>query len=173
MTLLLPACRKHSGGTGGGSADTSVTVYAAGCVYNSEYNQACYWKNGQITLLPPTPNQNSNSFAYGIWVQGTDVYVVGSSPLGATLWVNGKPQSIGNSGSQAGSVTVSGKNVYIAGSQLNTADGPINFAELWTNGQQTILPTNFVDAGASQVLVNGSDSRYPILFRRGNNRGRP
>ena len=157
LTLLLPACRKHSGSMGGGATDSSVTVYAAGYVYGGLYNQACYWKNGQITLLPPTPNSDDNSFAYGIWVQGTDVYVVGASPLGATLWVNGKPQIIGNSGSQAGSVTVSGKNVYIAGSQLNTADGPNNFAALWTNGQQTILPTNFVNVGASQVLVNGSD----------------
>lgn len=150
---LLSACIKHNGHSGGGGS-SSVTVYAAGCVYGGPYNQACYWKNGQITLLPPTPNTTTNSFAYGIWVQDTNVYVVGTTYLGMTLWTNGVPQVIGDLGATPNAVAATGNNVYIAG--YDNA-GYNSVAKIWTNGQPDILNTPYPTAGATAILLSGGD----------------
>src|SRR5882757_5809536 len=105
----LPACRKHSICTKCYPAgNDSVTVYAAGYVYDGASNTATYWKNGQAVLLPPATNGNSNSFAYAMAVSGKDIYVAGTSPMGTVYWRNGVPQLLTQSNASANAIAVAG-----------------------------------------------------------------
>src|SRR5437868_3521738 len=85
----LYACRKHSTCSKcDPTASDSVTVYAAGYIYDGTSNTATYWKNGQAVLLPPATNHNTNSFAYAMAISGKDVYIAGGSPVGTVYWKN-------------------------------------------------------------------------------------
>ena len=92
-----------------------------------------------------------------IFIDGKDVYVAGSGCVRASdtdrpmLWVNGEAQEIGEIGNfnKASSVFVSGVNIYVA---MGTNNG----AELWVNGNATILSKGD-NSAANSVVVQGEN----------------
>jgi hypothetical protein len=138
------------------SAD-STTVWVCGHVADSNSSYASYWINGQFHLLPPPVNQIETSFAEGIWVDKDDVYIAGFSPLGATLWKNGKPESIHLPLLSLTAVAAGNGNVYMTGNELDPTDGSREDGYLWINGQLMALPRPFGNAVASRLAVEGDD----------------
>ncbi len=90
-----------------------------------------------------------------------DVYVVGSGPaptgLGATCWVDGIPQYLGDNTPQsiANAIVIQGKDVYEAGwtNALYGAD----IATYWKNGVETQLTSGTVVSQANGIAVSGND----------------
>ncbi len=131
---------------------------------------ALYWKNGIADSLPTSLN---GSYAYSIFVDGTDVYAAGRtfSYKGislATYWKNGVPVYLTDSSisATANYITVSNGNVYIAGTvvQGDPLQASDNLhAVVWKNG----VATNLTQAGwGDRVLgfaVNGSDVYVSVI----------
>ncbi len=127
-------------------AISSTDVYAAGIT--GEYPPE-YWKNGAAT---PLTNGNVLNNAYGIAVNGTDVFVVGSTPIygsvsAATYWKNNVPVILstgtvappsGSLFSAAYAIALNGADVYIAGSVWINASN-YEAAYYWKNGTATQL----------------------------------
>ncbi|HRG82793.1 MAG TPA: hypothetical protein PLO99_09770, partial [Chitinophagaceae bacterium] len=91
--VVLISCKKKSGET---PEPAGTTVYMSGfsIVPASNIAYACYWKNGTVVPLTSTTATGSDATAEDIFVQGTDVYVVGGekSATGfyvARYWKNG------------------------------------------------------------------------------------
>jgi hypothetical protein len=109
-------------------ASTSRICISGGDVYIAGYQQihaptfsetAEYWKNGNAVML-------TSGYPNGISVSGTDVYVVGTQPMGpAMFWKNNEVNPLPYT--NAICISVSGTDVYIGGS-LN--DQPA----IWKNG---------------------------------------
>jgi hypothetical protein len=168
-------------------SDTSLNSYvhsifvADGHVYAVGHSQARagqsgvpfsakYWKDGEtITLL--TPNA-SESYANGIYVSGSDVYVTGWIRAGnhrfaAAYWKNGVPTYLtdGTIDCTATSIVVSGDDIYVAGTvgfqDMNIEGGFLFgpgakiYATYWKNNQAVTLSTT--GSYASSIFVNGTD----------------
>lgn len=151
--LLFGACGTHA------STDTTTarTVWVSGNVNDGARSKACYWKNGLINLLAPEINVFENSFAESIWVEKGDVYIAGFTPLGATLWKNGKPERIGNVLLALATVGVSNGDVYVTANELDSTGSPQQDGYLWKNGRLTALPAPFGKASAARLAVDGTD----------------
>ncbi|WP_295674055.1 hypothetical protein [uncultured Mucilaginibacter sp.] len=83
VVVCLAACKKtqlvHPTIKAATITDTTTDVYVAGYVVAQNGNSvAAYWKNGALTRL--TTDSADVSVAYGIAVQGNDVYVAGLAP---------------------------------------------------------------------------------------------
>lgn len=96
-------------------------VYIAG--HGKIYSQtdrakefAVYWKNNEITVLT---DGNTDARAYGIFLDGQDVYVCGWDNNMPCYWKNGSKVELkiadGANYGQAYSICVVGNNVYVAG----------------------------------------------------------
>jgi len=150
----------------------NTTIYIAGYAIppapSPAEDVAEVWKltSGNPTATATTlsmPSGMTSSYAYGIAVSGSDVYVAGtasnSTSQVAVLWVNGAatilPSSMTISG--AGPIAVSGGNVYVTGFEENTAGNTT--AVLWVNGVATTLapPNGMAYASAFGIAVSGSD----------------
>jgi len=176
MTFSMAAC--DSGGGGGnnrGNSDnnskdppvtttpSNVSVYVSGYHYiSTTYNTACYWKDGARTDLTPI---GTESYAHGIAVQGSDVYVAGYYFNGigdnhkACYWKNGvktdMPEQVayGNGG-----IAVQDGDVYVVGSYLDE-NGSLKFKGCyWKNGVITDLsiPDGY-EGNAHDIAVQGGD----------------
>jgi hypothetical protein len=109
------------------------------------------------------PSGMTSSYAYGIAISGSDVYVAGTASNGtndtAVYWLNGAatilPSSMTISG--AGAIAVSGGNVYVTGFEENIAGN--STAVLWVNGVATTLapPSGKAYSSAGTIVVSGSD----------------
>jgi hypothetical protein len=135
-TNLITA-QPYSMATGVSVSGTDIYV----CGYNTN-GKATYWKNGTPTYLNIGTNVN------GLFVNGTDVNLVGTASGGSWLWHNAITSNFpGNNVFY--SVFVSGADTYIAGN-LNS------FPAIWKNGTSTTLP--YVSGGeACSVFVIGSN----------------
>ncbi|MGC4103641.1 hypothetical protein [Ferruginibacter sp.] len=132
-------------------------VYASG---NFE-SRAAVWKNGAVQKLT---SDSLASYANGLFVQGNDVYVVGSImevdfvnvkiKQTAVLWKNGVMTKISDKQSNAVSVYVSGNDVYITGLAIN--DNKKLAPTLWKNGTPTLLENNTTDAEVRALAVSGT-----------------
>lgn len=152
----LKAYATNSTGTAYGNEITFTTsnidIYAAGY----EYDRAVVLKNNQKILS--TNLGSISTIAKSVYVNGTDVYAVGSfgsyGNYSSVLWKNGTPTYLEQSGHTSNitpnSVFVSGTNVYVAGSGLNRA-------KIWKNNMVTILTPQDDDGNANAVYVSGSD----------------
>jgi hypothetical protein len=133
-------------------------VYVAGSITdaNQSYN-AVYWKNGVVTNL-------GVGQAFGIAVQGTDVYVVGVMPninpipnanpnipnaSVAVVWKNGIVTNLGVG--QISDIIISGNDIYMAG-YTYTPQGIIT-ATYWKNN----APVNLGPGEADAIAVEGTD----------------
>jgi hypothetical protein len=167
---------------------SGADVYVAGTVKNRKTgsHSAVVWKNGQATVL-------GSGHAYGLYVSGQDVYVVGSHDRSddttkcwnngsARCWKNGVELPLkGNEiSSSARAVFVSGNDVYVAGmrKQNETAFG--NIVTLWKNGAAQNLTdgrylgfANSVVVSEGDVYVTGFDNVKNVLWKNGQRRDLP
>jgi uncharacterized protein YjdB len=114
----------------------SGDVYVVGQMndYESTFQFiALLWKNGERQTLPGT----GNTYAYGVFASGNDVYAAGYSNFRVTAWKNGEtvPMTYGNYFSESMAVFVSGSDVYVGGDVDNNGFK----ATLWKNGEPTTI----------------------------------
>ncbi len=128
------------------------------------------WKDGlSVTLSSPDA---INSDAFGVFVSGADLYVVGwtrnlNKGIVATYWKNGVPVYLtdGTVDCTAKAIVVAGTDVYVAGTvnfqDMNTEGGFVIYpqakcvATYWKNGKPFALSTE--GSYASSIFVNGTD----------------
>jgi len=153
-----------------------TSIYASGAdLYipgsnSGIHSNAVYWQNGIANQLPVTRNPGH---AYGIAVDGTDVYAVGSvydftdSTEIATYWKNDVPYYLSDSLSfgRIYFVSVVNGTSYMAGCQVagNAAyTGPVS-AVVWKNG----VATQVTESGFSDTIlgfaVHGSDVYVSVI----------
>jgi uncharacterized membrane protein len=152
ITLLLTSCNPSDLS----SANESNTINPAGVYVTGFYgNDACYWKDGVITVLRNSTG-NTHSSAYSIFVLGNDVYTAGEIQTGsvtyATYWKNGTEHILSNLESHVSSITVSGNDVYVLGSIID-ANG-VFVPHYWKNGVATTFNANGYDGGNDIKVVN-------------------
>ena len=99
-----------------GNFNKATSVYVSGedvyvTVNESDNDQALLWKNGERQMLAEGLGQAEANCVY---VDRNDVYVAGQKDGQPTLWKNGVPNSLGESGS-ATSVFVKDGSIYVAG----------------------------------------------------------
>lgn len=98
-----------------GNFNKATSVFVAGndvyvTINESNTNQAFLWKNGESQLLAEGIESEANC----VYVDGDDVYVAGQKDGCPTLWKNGVPETLGESGA-ALTVLVRNNGVYVAG----------------------------------------------------------
>lgn len=130
-------------------------LYICGTEWNAtKGTQQCrVWVNGTASFL----GDDNESFAQGLFVSGTDVYVAGSTKVTnfrATYWKNGEPTFLTDDTREAvaNAIFVKGNDVYVTGYEKN-AEGH-QLAKYWKNGTAVILPDGKV--GLS-IVVSGTD----------------
>ncbi len=134
-------------------------VYVAGATSSATYATdliPTYWKNGSALQLP---GNDSFNWAAWIWANGTDVYVAGNDlnlnnrTYAATTWKDGTRSDLwnGNDTSNASQVTVDGTDVYISGDL--SANGGIQRAGYWKNGQRVDVSSSTEMASAKSIVV--------------------
>ncbi len=132
-------------------------VYATGI---GEGYSSMVWKNNE--LLYTLEDGSTSPRAYGIYVDGADVYVAGynrpSQYNVAKIWKNNTvlyELSGENSNGDARSVVVSDANVYAVGNEQSGQEDYI--AKIWING----VANNFTDgsnyADSRSLFVDGTD----------------
>lgn len=153
---LLTACKKDK------NAVQETKVYVAGHQWDSVVgnDRSTVWTNGK-----PATNQmsaNNNHYAYGIFVNGKDVYTTGFENQGSTwkaqVWKNSLLQyTLGSSYGYGKGIAVAGSDIYVAGGAYTT--GPATYyAMLWKNQNgATTLVSNNSNALATCVTVSGQD----------------
>jgi hypothetical protein len=152
--------------TDGGSYATATSIVVHGeDIYLGGHSTvsngnivATYWKNNLVHTL-----SDKVTFAHGIFVTGSDVYLTGSERntgpgVGfVTYWKNGTPVYLSPGlGSGAGvDIVVAGHDVYVAGVEDN-AQG-ITVAKYWKNGNPIVLTDGSRPAYAAAIDVIGND----------------
>jgi hypothetical protein len=143
---------------------TTRDVYVAG----SEGSQAKYWKNGVGVTLP------GGSDAFGITVEGPDVYVcgMGTDPVTgittAVYWKNGEPTYLtyGTDFSFATGIAVSGGDVYVTG-RIGIFS---NIGVYWKNGVAVSLgagEANGIAISNGNIYIANSDTQNPSYWKNG------
>lgn len=127
------------------------------------YYIAKLWKNGVATNLSNGLNQ---AHAYSVYVNGSEVYVVGVEYSGtsnntvtggfngiAKLWKNGVATNLtnGTTDAKALSVVINGTDVYVAGYESN---GTNKVAKYWKNGVATNLTNGATNAEARSIFID-------------------
>jgi uncharacterized membrane protein len=126
------------------------TVYVAGCYVDTRIYRACLW-TGTIVANLPSSDSGSNSYANGIYANGSDIYVAGSSNNGtndiACYW-NGTGTRVDlpvtSMSSWANSVGFGADTVFTVGNYNN--GGSVFGASYWTDTTKNdvSLPTSGV-----------------------------
>jgi len=128
-------------------------VHRIGSAWGMEHpTVALYWYNGQITILPI--DGYYDSFARGIAVDGSNVYISGSvrqyisHERHAVYWHNENIVFLEKNNpywekiySKSNAITVLNSNIYIAGSILEDWDHRYR-AVYWYNGERVRLPVS-------------------------------
>lgn len=143
-----------------------VDVYVAG----TKDLQACYWKNGQITLLDS--GGFTDVLAYKVIVSNNDVYVFGQGYLNNQFstetffyWKNGiltnlKTAFITNSQIVASisDMEVVGNDVYFVGF-MKPALLAVEIYDLvyWKNGVKTVVAGNINGSGTTHIAFQNND----------------
>ena len=137
-------------------------VYVAGSSLGAlQLDHAAYWKNGVIHYLNFGTSTTFLSTAYGVAINGSDVYVVGdyidrSTPSNvslAMLWKNGVPQVLSSGSARA--IALIGNDVYITGYSLSGSNTTV--ATVWKNGVPTKLTGGQIVSSGNDIAVSGSD----------------
>jgi len=132
-------------------AENTDDVYVAGSYYGNDENNACYWKNGKLTVLEPSDSVASEGFS--IAVDGQDVYIAGSynNNFHACYWKNGTRNSLDTEAqSIAYSIFTSNGDIYVAGAYNNG-----NKACYWLNGTVHVLSDFGGTREAKHIFVDG------------------
>lgn len=149
-------------GSGNGNSANSVIV-SGGNVYVSgnEFtfaglSKAMVWTNGVPAYL--TDGFSSIAIAYGMYINGSDIYVAGfdlHSGLGtskAMLWKNGTGTVLSNPGgvARAHSVFVFNNDVYVTGYEQGSSRW---IGKTWKNGTEIYATTGTYNAAGYAVFV--------------------
>jgi len=139
-------------------------VYAVGYYRNSQ-GRFSPWEttNGEVPA-ETIPNNDKHCSANGVFVYGSDKYVVGTqnNPTTglamATVWKNGNYTMLTDGNNSVGiarAVVVVGNDVYVAGyEQENYSGGGLTFAKYWKNGVPVKLSTDNSIATGIAVFDN-------------------
>jgi hypothetical protein len=143
-----------AGSEAGAIAINNGDIYIAGQTFANSLGTsvAAYWKNGKIIQLP---NDSSYSYASGIAVNGTRVYLAGyqEKTESATLWNNGMITTLSNDGykiGSAGSIALDGADVYVGGG-LSNGTTASEVTVYWKNG--TLVTTGIYGEGVKGMVV--------------------
>lgn len=126
-------------------------VYVAGW----DNNQVVCWQN-QVPHKFTTDIRRQTDVK-GLFVSGSDVYIVGNAPtydLSATYWKNGQEVNLtptGQGSSFGNGIFVTGSDVYVAGLKGNGQ------ALYWKNGVEVPLKGSNQYPGATSIFVDGDD----------------
>jgi hypothetical protein len=143
--------------------EPGVDVYIAGVEETAAGKRiACYWKNGEKTVLT---GGKTIASARSIAVFGTDVYVAGiesnaaGNSAAACYWRNNtqivlSSPSAYNIANVKG-IAVSGSDVYVAGFERN--DAHKSLACYWKNGVKTALTDGKTESTVRSIAVSGSN----------------
>lgn len=117
---------------------------------------ATYWKNGSQIVLA-----NTYSNAYGIAVDGSNVYVAGaniysSGSSNAIYWKNGSPILLSSSYSGATGIATNGNDIYVSGFNGVDITSP-TAATYWKNGVANEMTNGSLSSYGSSLVLNGSD----------------
>ena len=130
-------------------------------------NKAACWKNQTQIPLNGAVVASDGTFARGIALSGTDVYVTGYIISGVALWKNGSLQTIDDSsGSPLDSfgfaVGINGSDVYVLGEHGNEA-------AYWKNGTiKDMITGTYVASNVQGICFHDSD-----IYMSGNLSGTP
>ncbi len=127
-------------------------VYVAGYEYNDVVKIACYWLNGEKTLLG---NGTDESTANYITVSGDDIYVVGEEAGKACYWKNGEKTILGDESgiSTAHHIIIDDDNIYIVGQEADKAC-------YWKNGEKVALGNGADESAAYYMLIDEDDTYF-------------
>lgn len=144
-----------------------------GATYHDIPDKAIYWKNGDPLVLPePDPDTiQSKASAKSIFVNGSDVYIVGTQKgnygTNAICWSNGIPTILSGTPGfpfvEATDVAVSGADVYVSGNQQPGSPGgvPIYYYNglVWKNGVPQLLSSIEANsrAATTAIFISGND----------------
>jgi hypothetical protein len=134
-------------------------VYVSGCSSfhdgskpdNPTFQNAQYWKNGQLIFREP-----ANSNALSIFIHGNDIYMPGhvyeprATNSIACYWKNGVRVNLAMEKAVATSIFVTDSHVYAAGT-INDQ------AVYWKDGVVTNLTTSGAFSMANSIFVKGDD----------------
>jgi hypothetical protein len=142
---------------------TSIYVDPVGDVYKAGQFalKPVYWVNNTMITLPSTGNYEGK--ANGIFVYGSDVYVVGFTGgvdyTVATIWKNGVPTFLSNSPGNASATGVyfANSNVYVSGWEETATSTTI--PKLWKNNISVPLniAADVTTCLATSVFVSGTN----------------
>jgi hypothetical protein len=151
-------------------------VYVAGFYYRYFFSWpvAVLWKNGERIDLDEGRSRESK--ATSVFVSNGNVYVAGYTgqseggrPYLATVWKNGEPTYLGETGPWPCSLFVKGDDVYLAGGEdaVEYDDGdPTFYPTVWKNGEPTHLKPGTRNSRmplyyhATSVFVDDNDDVY-------------
>lgn len=143
-------------------------VYAAGHV---ELN-AAYWINGVITELPNDPNTGHIMEARAIWVEGSDIYVCGTTwnEDRACYWKNGIYQSLSNKAACAEDICFHNGKLYIVGGESYT-EGGMKKSVMWVNGtiQDIVVVTSGTHKSKATSIAFMNNDPYVVVESKTNN----
>lgn len=152
-------------------------IYLCGESYSTTapIQRPAVWKNGIVTVLP----QNlSYSYATNIFVEGSNVFVLGkdysSTQESVVVWKNGVREVVSTC-ENGQSIFVLGTDVYVAGTDLDSKPA------YWKNGVKTLLPLSSTSGAdchgikvvGSDVYVSGTESlqtgyNVAVYWKNGN-----
>jgi hypothetical protein len=167
-----------------GIAVSGNDIYVSGSITlpGEPYVSGVYWKNGVATSLSNGVNSPSTgqTFATGIAVAGSDVYVSGyqQDPYSqniAMYWKNGAPvylTEVANNGLTTG-IAVAGNDVYVAGTESSGLDTNYNeVVKYWKNGvafpltPPTYARTGGITTSGGKVFTVGFDYNGTVTVAR-------
>ncbi|MBS1508585.1 MAG: hypothetical protein JSS79_18255 [Bacteroidetes bacterium] len=133
------------------ASDVYVSGYSEPAGLLTVRNATC-WKNGSIVFRAPSP-----SYAMGVAVSGSDVYLAGYIPGNdaqhntAVYWKNGVAVTLtdGTTNAMAYSILVSGSDVYAVGAENKVAC-------YWKNGVKVNLGDGSAVSEAFSMAIKGS-----------------
>jgi hypothetical protein len=176
VKLLTPGIigTKPSDNVGGVAYNIVVKgkdVYLGGTISNSAQGRAdaAYWKNGVATTLTGVVKSENTEHRPTVYVNGNDVYVVGTRnilPLtsGAPVpayWKNNIVQTLqllpGDVSLDANGLAVIGNDVYVTGAVRRNGVNKTLFAAYWKNGIQYKFQEIGVPRYTTAITTQGND----------------
>ena len=141
-------------------------LYACGCV---NYKPV-YWVDGQMVQLP-TNNESGRIEAHAIYINGGDIYVVGTRYVyesygdGAFLWKNGVMQRLSDENADARDICVIGNTVYVVGSEEYHQAGQEGFHKsvMWVNGAIRDITVNTGLSSKAMAVAELNGKPYVVL----------
>ena len=157
--IISGSCKKNNN-----SNPDGPVVYLAGYQWDSVAgnDRSTVWKNG--TALTNQMSGITNHYAYGIYVNGSDVYTTGfenqPSQWKCMVWKNSILQyTLGTGYSYGNGIAVTGSDVLVTGGAYTQS--PLTYsAMLWKNqsGPATTLASNGGSTLGTAIVLSGTDT---------------